>query len=826
MSLTKIKQRLQQETGISHLFPITHLNSASIFETKQGAIGATLQVEGISFVMAEPDYLNEMSFRLHQALLHLDERFMAYVTIHRHKEDIRLKGEFKSPFAKRVNEKYHARFQGKSLYRNAIYLTVVLKGDNSSKAARTLSWWSKVSASKQIDARQQQREAEIALLLGKMEQLKTSLSPFKPHLLGEHDRQKGYSELLAFLSLIPNAGERLPFTEPQFNAMTGKGLLDTLKANAKYPEGNLSQYVTNKQLFFGQSIQFQGASGSSFAAMLSIKKYGLETSSVILDKLLELDCEYILTHSFAPVPRDVALNLVDKKRGNLLNAKDLGASQIQQLSALEDGLSSEVARLGFHHNSLMLLSPDKAQLEDAIREAVKAYASAGIVLVRENLGQELAYWSQIPGNHAFIARASLITSHNFVDFCSLHNFDTGFRNGNHLGEAVTLLETPSKTPVFFNYHSQSSKTNPAKGHTAIFGATNAGKNTLVSFLDAQMGRYDNRSFFFDRDEASKIYVLSAPNSSYTVISPKHAERIAMNPFMLTDTPHNRSFVKDWFAELIKQPNENDLPSSIRETINECVNYAFDHLERRYRNLSNIARCLPKDFPRWPELKRWLRADETREAGEFAWLFDHDHDALNVNFDKVGFDITYLMDEVSPLISTPVYMYLLHRVRLCLDGRLTSIVIDEAWQVFNSPFWLKHLKAWAATIRKKNGHFIFMTQTPESIVHSPIAAEIITNVATSIYFPNPAANEATYIGALGLSRSEYQTIKSLTPESRLFLYKQDRKSILCKLDLGDLPDEIRVFSGNEATVRLLDSIIDEVSANAEDWLPVFIERSGA
>ncbi|NSL19581.1 VirB4 family type IV secretion/conjugal transfer ATPase [Tatlockia micdadei] len=826
MSLINSLKTARQETRISTMFPITHLNSPSIFESHHGYLGSTLKIEGIPFLLADEDYLNQMSYRLHQALLTLDERFIQYVTVHRRKEETNLGGEFKSSFAKRVNDKYHARFKGKNLYRNDIYLTTVLKGDTSSKIAKSLSFLEKLKESKFKEEKAKRREDNLIALNTKVEQLKTSLSAFTPYQLGEKDGIKGYSELLEFLSIVINGGEKIQFKKPIACPPSSKHLAKALLPELIYPHGHIGHYLSKNQIFFGECIQFQGANKSDtrFAAVLSIKQYCEETGSVIFDPLLELDCEYVLTHSFAPIPREVALDIIKKKRSKMLSANDLGRSQIEDLEKLEDSITSSLSLLGYHHHSLMLLASTKEELEKAIRQAVKAYQLSGTVIIKETIGAEPAFWAQIPTNHHFITRATPITSHNFTDLCSLHNYETGFYDENHLGQAVTLLETPSKTPVYFNYHSKSSKTNPAKGHTAIFGATNAGKNTLVAFLDAQMGRYNNRSFFLDRDEASKIYVLSAENSSYTVISPEFANKIQMNPLQLPDSPKNRTFIKEWFAELIKHPDEADLPSEIRETINECVNYSFEHLEKRYRNLSNIARCLPKDFPRWPELRRWLRASEQFEKGEYAWIFDNDGDGLNFHFDKVGFDITYLIDEVSPLISTPVYLYLLHRMRQCLDGRLTSFIIDEAWQVFASLFWLKHLKSWAATIRKKNGHFIFMTQSPESVINSPIASEIITNVATTIYFPNPTANEIVFKERLGLSEVEYQTIKKITPESRLFLYKQDKKSILCKLDLKDLSDEIRVLSANQSSVRLLDSLIEEVGTNPNDWLPLFLQRS--
>ncbi len=828
MSLLNALKRARDEATVSSLFPITHLNSPTIFESKEGLLGSVIRIEGVPFVTEGASTLNALSHALHAAISIIDERFICYVTCLRKKESSQLDGEFASSFAKRINDKYHARFKHQALYKNSLYLTVVLKGDTSTHTSKSLNWFKRLLDVSSSELQAVRRLENVSTLKNKLDQLLSSLSKFKPTRLGDKDEQLGFGELIEFLSLIPNRGEGVKFKGITQMPVLSKSIPHTFLDEACYPEGHLGQFVAAQQLLFGDYIQFQGATKDDvqFGAMLSVKKYGQTSASIILDPLLSLDCEFIATHSFAPIPRDAALKTIHLKRSKLKNAGDCGVSQITALQQLEDNIASELALLGHHHNTLMLIAPSIKFLEKAINDTVKAYAHSGFVVIKESLGLEPAFWAQIPGNHALIARASLITSHNFVDFCALHNYQTGFKDKNHLGSAVTLLETPSKTPVWFNYHSQSSKTNPAKGHTVIFGGNNAGKTTLVSFMDAQMGRYQGKSFFLDRDQASRIYILASGNSSYTVIHPKFKDTIRMNPLQLPDSPENRTFVKTWMASLIKRPSEDAIPSTIAEQMNECVDYNFDHLEASYRTLSNLAKCLPIDFQRWPELKRWLKGDGAFAEGEFAWLFDNNEDALELSFDKVGFDITYLMDEVSPLISTPVYLYLVHRMRQCLDGRLTSFIIDEAFQVFNSPFWVRLLRDWLPTIRKKNGHFIFMTQSPQTVIDSDISPVILDNVATMLLFPNALASRTTYVDHLKLTDAQYQTLIRITPESRLFLYKQGHEAILCKLDLSGLEDEIRVLSGNEKSVRLLDEILKEIGSNPEQWLPLFLARSAA
>ncbi|HAT8326757.1 TPA: VirB4 family type IV secretion/conjugal transfer ATPase [Legionella pneumophila] len=824
MNPFKILKPVYQEAKVSDNVPITHLNSPSIFESKTGWVGSVLRIDGISFEIDEPDELNHQLFLLHQALIALDSRFIITITTHRHKASYSLAGEFHSDFAHALDARYQQRFINHQLYQNTLYLTVVLKGDDSSK---TGSWieWAKSVAQKGNDAfKHQQREKNCAVLHQAMEQLKANCSSFGVTLLGERDKELGYSELLQFLGLVINAGQTLAYQKPIYSPRIASSIPETFKQESLYPKGHLGQYLARYQLLFGEHIQFQGNTPNecSFGALLSLKKYPTESVSILLAPLLSLDCEFIATHTFAPIGRDSALELISRKRSKLVNVDDKAQSQVEALSQLEDNIASETTLLGAHHHTLMVLAPNKDALNEAILEATKRYANSGIVVVKETLGQEPAFWSQIPCNHHFIARASLITSENFVEFCPLHNTKTGYTQNNHLGSAVTLLESPSKTPIYFNYHVRGSRTNPSKGHAAVFGGNNAGKTTLVNFLDSQMGRFGGRSFFLDRDESSKIYILASGNSSYNKIAPSNP--IHMNPLQLPDTPENRSFLKSWFATLLLEEQEQLIPSALAEPINECIDYAYEQLAPQYRTLSTLSQFLPIDFPRWPHLKRWLKKDASRIDGEFHWLFDNEHDALSLDFDKVGFDVTYLMDQAPALIATPVYLYLLHRMRQCLDGRLTSFVLAEAWQLFASPFWEKTLREWLPTIRKKNGHFIFDTQSPNTIINSPIKHIVLDNLATLIVFPNPRAEQEVYMDALKLTQSEFEAVKEAIPESRLFLYKQEHESLLCRLDLSDLKDYIRVLSANTQSVKLLDELMNELGEDPKHWLPVFFERS--
>ncbi|WP_373443246.1 hypothetical protein ABXK18_00020 [Legionella pneumophila 130b] len=114
------------------------------------------------------------------------------------------------------------------------------------------------------------------------------------------------------------------------------------------------------------------------------------------------------------------------------------------------------------------------------------------------------------------------------------------------------------------------------------------------------------------------------------------------------------------------------------------------------------------------------------------------------------------------------------MRQCLDGRLTSFIIAEAWQLFASPFWEKALREWLPTIRKKNGHFIFDTQSPKTITDSPIKHIVLDNLATLIAFPNPLADKETYMEHLKLTEAQFEAIKENTPNHAFFCINKTTK----------------------------------------------------
>ena len=816
----------QRESSVAKHLHVTHLNEPTVFELDNGQVGSVIKVTGVPFDTATNDELNSYKRTWHHALAMLGDEFCVYSHTIRRKMDIHLTGEFKEEFTREVDEKYHAQFKNTNLYQNELYLCILFKGIDAGKVGGTLNFLQRLSNKAVSSARENFRNRSIAALKKAATQFMASMARFSPELLGSQDKAKNYSEVLSFFGLFVNGLADLKFKNPIYSPQVGIGSGNNAKEFELYPNGNVANYLTAKRIFFGDYIEFQGAEGSRFAAMVAVKSYGTETAPIMLDKLLHLDCEFIYTNSFLVNPSDIAQKKIVRQLIRLQNSNDPAISQINDLTDCRDELASGNLSVGYHHNSLMLIADDLETLKVAVSKAIKTYNDVMFVAVQESLGQEPAFWAQIPGNQKYIVRSTLITSKNFVDFCPLHNYRTGYRDRNHLGSAVTLIETPSKTPMFFNFHEKGSgkKNDLTPGHTTIIGGNGSGKTVFMGFMDSQLSRYGGRSFFFDRDRGCEIYVR-ATGGHYAIISPDHPEDVVFNPFWLDDTPKNRSFVKSLLGQMVKKEDENELPAKIEADINATVDYAYDSLDKAHRNLTTATKLLPIDFPRWDRLKKWLKGTGSTNDGEYAYLFDNESDKLDTTIHsaaKVGFDFTELLNQPHSVLTT-VCMYLVHRIKESLDGQRVTIYFDEGWQFLDNEYWKKQLKQDLPTLRKLNANVVLATQSPESVVNSALSAQFLDNCATNIFFCNSKANFEKHYKHFNISVSEFAFIKDTPRERRLFLYKQAENSAVCKLNLAGLDDELAVYSANKSTIKLLEQIRAEVGNDPKVWLPIFQER---
>ncbi len=170
------------------------------------------------------------------------------------------------------------------------------------------------------------------------------------------------------------------------------------------------------------------------------------------------------------------------------------------------------------------------------------------------------------------------------------------------------------------------------------------------------------------------------------------------------------------------------------------------------------------------------------------------------------------------------MYLFHRVEERLDGHPAIIVIDEGWKALDDDVFVRKIKDWEKTIRKRGGIIGFATQSASDALESRIASAIIEQAGTQIFMANPSAQAEHYMTGFGLTAHEFELVRSIPENARAFLVKHGADSVVVRLNLANEPALLAVLSGRERTVRLLDDLRAQVGDRVEDWLPRLVDAA--
>ena len=767
-----------------------HVDDVTL-ETRDGLLMQVLHLRGLSFETADTEDLNYRK-AVRDAMLRAvaSSRFAVYQHVVRREVAASVEGEYADPFAQALDNVWRGRLAAKRLYVNDIFLTLVrrpLQGrvgllDGLVRAASASGPSTDEAAAHARD----RRELDAA-----REQVLSALSPYGARLLRVYDTPAGpASEALEFLSAIYN-GEMRPVL---------------------LPRADLGLHIPYRRVSFGADTLELGRGGRmerTFAAVVSVKDYPSQTAPGMLDDLLRLPHELVISQSFGFVDRQQSLDRMNLALRRMRAADDEAISLRRDLAIAKDDVAAGRAAFGEHHLTVMVRAPTQAMLDEAVGEVQSAFTELGVIAAREDINLEAAFWAQFPGNFKDIARRALISTANFAGFASGHNFPVGQAEHNHWGPAVTVLETTSAGPYYFNFH------NGDLGNFTVIGPSGSGKTVVLNFLLAQATKYDPRIVFFDKDRGAEIF-LRAIGGRYDSLRP--GEPTGFNPLQLDDTPGNRRFLTDWVGRLVMAQGET-LSTDDLARIKDAVDASYDQPPRlrRLRYLRELFRGerRPDTADLAARLAPWCG------EGERAWLFDNAADELDLETRVVGFDITQILD--LPALRTPAMMYLFHRVEQRLDGTPTMVVIDEGWKALDDDVFIERLKDWEKTFRKRNALVGFATQSASDALSSRIASAIVEQAATQIFMVNPKAQASEYCGGFGLTDHEFDLIRTLPDTSRCFLIKHGTDSVVARLNLGGEPELLTVLSGRESSVRRLDAIRAEVGDDPAVWMPRLLER---
>lgn len=764
-----------REARAGQRLPYARLADRRTLVLRDGSLLQALAVTGLPFETADAEQLDHL-LAVRDVMLRaaLDSSFVLYHHVVRRRVEADLKGSFANPFAQALDQAWQERLRQRRLFVNDQYVTLIRRPPRGKTGwpERIRRRFQRASAAPDSAP---QREIDAAT-----QALASGLAPYGARVLGGYATPHGEAnELLEMLSLLYN-GELQPVLTPP-------------------PGTDIGLHLPYARVSFGlDAVETRSSGWRDFAGLLGVKEYPPATRAGILDGVLRLESECVLTESFAPIDRQIARERMDLAVRRLRATDDDTATERREMLVAKDALVSGQTGFGDHHLSLLVRAPSPAALDLAMAEAATTLGETGAVVVREDINLEPGFWAQFPGNEDYAVRRALISTGNAAGFLSLHGFPLGQGERNHWGEAVCLFETTAATPYFFNFHAAD------LGHFTTIGPSGSGKTVALNFLIAQAQKFRPRTVLFDKDRGSEIFVR-ALGGHYARIQPGQAT--GFNPLRLDDTPGNRAFIVSWLEALLG-PRDGEEQALIAAAVD--VAFHHDPALRRLRHFHELlaGRRRPEEGDLASRLRPWVL------DGPHAWLFDNEDDALDLEQMIIGFDMTELLD--SPTLRTPTMMYLFHRIDQRLNGDPALIVIDEGWKALDDPIFAARIRDWLKTLRKRNAVVGFGTQSARDALESQIASAIVEQTATQIFMPNAKARADDYCLGFGLSEHELELIRALPASGRCFLVRHANHSVVVRLDLAGERALLTVLSGREASVRELDRLREELGDHPAHW----------
>ncbi len=753
-----------------------------------------LQLGGISWETADDDSVNARHSSLNVLLRNIaSDRLVLCSHVVRTMADASEypTGSCRSIFASALDAAYRARLLDNRLYRNELYLSVILRPSQASgkrvsgllnrrrrgDTARTTS-----ASTKDVD----RLEAVVATLIA-------DLQPYGPRRLAlrQNDRGVLFSEIGEALHLILT-GDRHPV--PLVNGHMGGAI------------------YTDRVIVGKEAIEIRGAGHSIYAAGFGLREYPSTTTPGMFNAILRSPYCCVLTQTFGFLAKQSAQDVMTRKQNQMVVASDKASSQTEALTEAADLLQSNAFVMGDHHLTLVVFADSLAALAEVAPQAKRDLAESGAAVTREDWGLEAVFWGQLPGNMRLRSRPGALTSRNFAAMSSMHNYPLGARRG-HWGEPLTIFRTTGGTSYRYHLHAQTALVTDL-GNIFLCGPSGSGKTVMLGFLLALIEKQGATVVFFDKDRGGEV-LGRALGGTYLVLPSGVPSGLA--PLKALDaSPGNIQFLKQLVTSLVTSEGEV-LKPDIQRRLEQGLRQVMQ-LPAADRSFSELRAFLGQADAEGPgaRLERWCAGQD------LGWVLDGDADLVRLDAPFLGFDMTAVLDD--PTTRGPVMAYLFHRIEALVDGRRLVVAIDEFWKALADPDFRDLVNDKLKTIRKLNGAVILATQSPRDALNSPIAHSIIEQCPTQILMPNDRADAADYVDGLKLTRPEFAAIKEeLTQGGRRFLLKQGNISVACELDLSGLEEFVAVLSGNPKRVRLMERLMSELGPEPDDWLPVYRRR---
>lgn len=812
-NLAESKALASSQVHVAKYIPFAAHTAPDVVKLRDnGDLCATWRLHGIPFETAAPEQIAAAKRQLVNFLHSIrgtDQGEPTALWVHRVRRKVSdaLKGHSPSAFAQALSDKYYNNLAQQTMLQNELYFTLVLRptvtASGSVRKMRTRT----ADSMNEFDRETHERFASLC------QQVSASLSKYGGVRLGTRERVTSTGTKVL-------SSDMLTFY---------KYLLTGVHESVDLEESTIANYLCDARIFAGDTngiVQINHPQRRSFVGYMDLLDYPAMSEPGMNNCLFYGPYEFIETQSFSFTSKREGLEVLKLQQNRLISGGEGSPEQINEMNAAMEDVRNGRVFIGEYHYTLGIQGESVEQTQKYMASARTALQEdVGYKVATVDLIPECAHFAQLPGNWTWRPRSARITSRNFACLAPMHNFDTGKRDGNPWGSAVTILQTPAKQPYYLNLHQTVYGRNRLgekdPGNTFICGMTGTGKSVLLGFLMSQLTKVPGlRVLFFDKDRGAELLIRGHGGRYRQLMRGKPT---GFNPFQWEPTESTVKFVEQLVMQCARRGPDEVLEIDVENGIINAVRRVFAQPDKASRRISAILQHVGENSKIGERLAKWCRT-ATRN-GSNAWVLDNEKDTTDFSGCSIfGFDYTEFLgdEEVGPIILS----YILEAADTLIDGQPFVYVMEEFAKMVaaKSQTLVEFARDKQTTIRKLNGLGIFVTQSPSQVNQYPIGATLREQCVTQIFLPNPGADYADYVEGFKLTEAEFEAIKNLATDSRSFLVKQGERSTVCTLNLYGFADELEILTGTPESVDLCEQVRRELRTDDPDvWMPVFWER---
>jgi len=575
--------------------------------------------------------------------------------------------------------------------------------------------------------------------------------------------------------------------------------------------------------------------GDKYIPVVGINDFPDESYPAILDSLNRARLEYRWVTRYMCLDKEEGKKEAQKKEkhhrgsrttflqtfaastsGEAAKTSNHGAS-VKESDSIEAyiEIDTDQAALGYLTTCVIVWDSDLTKAKkkaDIVRTIIN---SKGFTCIDEKYSALETWKSSLPGQVYANFRALPVMTNTMAHVVPLSSVWTGYSHNEHayqvtgVGTPHVICSTVEGTPFFLNLNVGD------VGHSAVWGPTGAGKSTLLNLLEIQALKYPGSLVIvFDKGRSCRQVCLAAGGLFYEPAA-ENADGINFQPLRDLETDRDIMDAMD-FIEACITVNKENVPPQMRNAIKDSLELMRGVAPHRRTITTFLQNVNYKDPDTGKPVVNDLLGDYLI-VGKYGKIFDASSSGLSTDTRFLAIEMEALMNRGEDCV-VPALVYLFNLIEKKFDGRLTFLILDEAWLFLKNETFSEKITEWLKVLRKKNVYVIFATQDVADVANSPLKTTIIQQCLTKIYLADPSAVTAGMMDVyseFGLTVSEISLIASATMK-RDYFYTSPAGKRLFQLDLGQLTLSL-IGSPNHALLDELSSVYEPGNALCSEIL---------